>query len=178
MDEARINRLSKRQRDVLRGVAALKKTKQIAAELGIAPGTVDGYIAEAVRLLGATDRGEAARWLVRSDTAAPVTDAPGYSGGQSSWVGTSPEPVEEPSQPVAEPEALHGNAPRPLRTGSAIRAMLPIRRAGQRTNDLSIVARLLWIPAIALILAIGFGMLANGLKVLADLIERLSHLLR
>lgn len=173
MDDARFSRLSNRQRDVLRGVAALKRTKQIAVELGIAPGTVDGYIAEAVRALGATDRGEAARGLLRYEAAAP-----GKSGVQSSWVGGVADTGAGRPPPVAEPET-------PSRIGQDAEVArplswmpLPIRRKGQRGNDLSVGARLLWIPAIALILAIGFGMLANGLKVLADLIERLSHLIR
>ncbi|MEG8044115.1 helix-turn-helix transcriptional regulator [Sphingomonas sp. LR59] len=85
MEEPRIDRLSNRHRDVLRGVAALRKTKQIAAELGIAPGTVDGYIADAVRILGATDRGDAARMLARHERIDPLSDprapGPGQSGG-------------------------------------------------------------------------------------------------
>ncbi len=56
---------------------------------------------------------------------------------------------------------------------SSIMGLLPIRRPGQRNNDLPVIARLLWIPAIAVILAGGFGLLANGLKVFADVIERL-----
>lgn len=200
MDPARISRLSKRQHDVLRGVAELKKTKQIAAELGIAPGTVDGYIAEAVRALGAVDRGEAARWLMRHDgtppseaapsptippspppsppPAPPLPTPPGNSGGQSSGVGGSPAAIDKRDQPVVEPEAPSATTARPPWPGDAVRAALPIRQPGQRANDLPVMARLLWVPAIALILAVGFGALANGLTVLADLIERLSHLFR
>lgn len=177
MDESRIDRLSNRHRDVLRGVAALRKSKQIAVDLGIAPGTVDGYIADAVRILGVTDRGEAARLLAqheRLDTTlpAPVTP-PGQSGGQSSWVAAPPSPIAEKAEPVVEPEAVHDAGPR---RSTSLADLLPIRRAGQRNNDLPVVARLLWIPAIAVILAVGFGMLASGLKVFAELIERLGHL--
>lgn len=206
MDDTRISRLSKRHCDVLRGVAALKKTKQIAADLGIAPGTVDGYIAEAVRILGATDRGDAARMLGRHErmqgdiassdtppsgtpipaTHAPTTDTPsfdparpdmppGQSGGQSPWVAEPASSMPGRPQPVAEPEAFSPMEARSTRPFS-IAGLLPVRRPGQRSNDLPVVARLLWIPAIAVILAVGFGMLASGLKVLADLIERLSHL--
>lgn len=179
MDETRISRLSKRHCDVLRGVAALKKTKQIAADLGIAPGTVDGYIAEAVRVLGATDRGDAARMLARHERDRPETvpldTPPGESGGQSPWV-VAPVPTMPGSgQPVAEPDAASPMEARSMRS-SSLAGLLPIRRPGQRSNDLPIVARLLWIPAIAVMLAVGFGMLASGLKVFADLIERLSHL--
>lgn len=203
MEEPRIDRLSNRHRDVLRGVAALRKTKQIAAELGIAPGTVDGYIADAVRILGATDRGDAARMLARHERVDPLSDprppGPGQSGGQSSWVAAPPASMPQIAQPVVEPEAFqdagadrvgqdagadrvsqdagtHRVAPdtgAPQRPSFA--GLLPIRRTGQRSNDLPVAARLLWIPAIAVILAVGFGMLASGLNVLAELIERLGH---
>lgn len=223
-----IDRLSNRHRDVLRGVAALRKSKQIAVDLGIAPGTVDGYIADAVRILGAADRGDAARMLAQHDrldttshappssprlpsetprseilaseitapeiTASRITAAeipaseipasetplagppsadPGKSGGQSPWVAAPPPKVPEIAQPVVEPETVQGIG---RHTPISLAGLLPIRRTGQRTNDLPVVARLLWIPAIAVILAVGFGMLASGLTVLAALIERLGHL--
>lgn len=202
-----IDRLSNRHRDVLRGVAALRKSKQIAVDLGIAPGTVDGYIADAVRILGATDRGDAARMLAQHDrldttSHAPPSSArlsetppseitapeipaseaplagtpsadPGKSGGQSPWVAAPPPTVSEIAQPVVEPETVQGIG---RHTPISLAGLLPIRRTGQRTNDLPVVARLLWIPAIAVILAVGFGMLASGLTVLAALIERLGHL--
>ncbi len=194
MEEPRIDRLSNRHRDVLRGVAALRKTKQIAVELGIAPGTVDGYIADAVRILGATDRGDAARMLARHERIDPLSDprppGPGQSGGQSSWVAAPAASMPKIAQPVVEPEAFQDagadrvgqdagadrvsqDAGAPQRPSFA--GLLPIRRTGQRSNDLPVAARLLWIPAIAVILAVGFGMLASGLNVLAELIERLGH---
>jgi DNA-binding CsgD family transcriptional regulator len=207
-----IERLSNRHRDVLRGVAALRKSKQIAVDLGIAPGTVDGYIADAVRILGAADRGDAARMLAQHDrldttshappssarlsetppseitaaeipaseipasetpVAGPPSADPGKSGGQSPWVAAPPPTVSEIAQPVVEPETVQGIG---RHTPISLAGLLPIRRTGQRTNDLPVVARLLWIPAIAVILAVGFGMLASGLTVLAALIERLGHL--
>ncbi|MEG8023356.1 hypothetical protein QP162_00705 [Sphingomonas aurantiaca] len=76
-------------------------------------------------------------------------------------------------QPVAEPDASHDTRANSM---GSLAGLLPIRRTGQRSNDLPVALRLLWIPAIAVILAVGFGMLASGLKVLADLIERLGHL--
>lgn len=171
MDESRINRLSKRHRDVLSGVAQLRKTKQIAAELGIAPGTVDGYIAEAVRLLGAADRGDAARQFVEYARQAD----PGLSGGESPWVGAAPASTAELRQPDVEPEAARPAGAPPHRRSVW---QLPIRRPGQRTVDMPIGVRLLWIPVIAVVLAIGFGAVVNGLQVLTGLIESLSRLAR
>jgi hypothetical protein len=50
------------------------------------------------------------------------------------------------------------------------RKLLPIRTEGSTSNDLGIVARLLWIPLLALLFAIGFGMLATAVRVVSDLV--------
>lgn len=52
--------LTPRQRDVLRAIAAGRTTKQIAAELGIAPATVKAHTATILQLLGASNRAQAA----------------------------------------------------------------------------------------------------------------------
>ncbi|OSZ70821.1 hypothetical protein CAP39_07675 [Sphingomonas sp. IBVSS1] len=52
--------LTPRQRDVLRAIAAGRTTKQIAAELGIAPATVKAHTATILTLLGASNRAQAA----------------------------------------------------------------------------------------------------------------------
>jgi DNA-binding CsgD family transcriptional regulator len=60
---AAFDRLSRRHRECLRGVRALKGSKEIAEELGIEKSTVDSYLTEAVKLLGARNRRDAAlRW--------------------------------------------------------------------------------------------------------------------
>ena len=51
---------------------------------------------------------------------------------------------------------------------------LPIRRRGQHRNDMGLVERLLWIPTIAVGLAIGFGMLATGLDVMTRVIDAVA----
>lgn len=60
MTPERFALLTRRHRECLRGVKALKGSKEIAAELGLGKSTVDIYLAEAVRLLGARNRREAA----------------------------------------------------------------------------------------------------------------------
>lgn len=60
MTPERFALLTRRHRECLRGVKALKGSKEIAAELGLGKSTVDSYLAEAVRLLGARNRREAA----------------------------------------------------------------------------------------------------------------------
>lgn len=41
---------------------------------------------------------------------------------------------------------------------------------------MTVAERLLWVPMIAIALAVGFGMLATGLDVLTRVIGRMSHL--
>ncbi|GLI99078.1 hypothetical protein Sbs19_28960 [Sphingobium sp. BS19] len=65
-------------------VRALKSSEHIARELGIAPGTVNGYIRDAVAKLGAHDRRHAAllyaEHLARQDAASHPND-PEIMGG-------------------------------------------------------------------------------------------------
>jgi DNA-binding CsgD family transcriptional regulator len=59
----RFDRLTKRHRECLRGVRELKGSKEIADDLGIEKSTVDGYLTEAVKVLGARNRRDAAMQL-------------------------------------------------------------------------------------------------------------------
>lgn len=64
MHESMVASLSEQERACLQGVAELKRSKQIGFELGLQPGTVDTYIARAVRKLGVSDRATAVRLLI------------------------------------------------------------------------------------------------------------------
>jgi len=181
-------RLSRRHRECLRGVRALKGSKEIAEELGIEKSTVDSYLTEAVRLLGARNRRDAAlRWAAYEDgltglsnddrTITPEDDAPDKIRGHSARL--SPHPADPP--PPLVPDATivlaadsSGDAPF-RRSVSAFR--LPVRRKGQRGNDLSVGDRLIWIQFIAIATIIGFGMLMSGLQALTHLIEALTRIL-
>lgn len=69
--------LSPRQRDCLRLVADLKDSQQIGYELGISPRTADGYLRDAVQLLGAHNRRHAASLLRAHEAAsAPPEKSP------------------------------------------------------------------------------------------------------
>lgn len=70
--------LSPRQRDCLRLVAALKDSQQIGFELGISPRTVDGYLRDAVMLLGAHNRRHAAGLLRDREATAPPQKSPAH----------------------------------------------------------------------------------------------------
>ena len=173
MDE-RFDRLSRRQRESLRGVSALKGSKEIADELGIEKSTVDGYIADAVRIIGARDRRDAARQFEAYE-ASP--SAPDKMGGDSTRLAGSAPTMTGPGVPDGQPIRQRqpgGWAPDPQHR----RFRLPFRQKGQVGNDLGIGERLIWIQVIAVGFAVGFGMLATGLQVLAGVIATVSHFLR
>lgn len=87
--------LSKRHIECLQGVAALKSSKQIAIELGISSKTVDNYLAEAMTILGASNRREAASKFVALNT-------PEKSPGEATRVvGGGPEVAAVVSQPAS-----------------------------------------------------------------------------
>ena len=146
--DSSFERLSPRMRECLRLVYRRRTTKEIAAALVLSPGTVDGYVAEAVRLLGARNRVDAAERLHAWEAVPPSDSAP-----QSTGVVAVPL-----DQPVASD------------SGAGRRTPLPIRQQGATGNDLSILQRLGWILFITFGLAIGFGAVANGLRVVSDLL--------
>ena len=152
MDSDRFQRLQPRHRDVLRLAYDRKISKEIAAELGLADGTVKTYCTEAIRILDARNRRHAAELLHD------------HEAGEN--VGATPARVEPPSGGVAESERL-----RPA-VGSAAPdwgRLLPFRYKDAPGNDLSVSARLFWIVALAFAFAIGFGAVAGGARVVSDL---------
>jgi DNA-binding CsgD family transcriptional regulator len=178
----RFDRLSRRHRDCLRGVRDLKGSKEIADELGIEKSTVDGYLTEAVKILGARNRRDAAlQWARHEAVEEPVSSlketifAPDKIGGHSARL-VDPAPVLP--LPVSPDEGIVGAPGDPGDASSRRRSpgiRMPFRRKGQRGNDLTVGDRLIWIQAIALGIAVGFGMLMSGLQVLTGLIEALTQ---
>jgi len=185
-DLERFDRLSRRHRECLRGVRALKGSKEIAEELGIEKSTVDSYLTEAVRVLGAKNRRDAALMLADyerdQDIVAPspaempepaeIRD-PHKIGADSARLSGQPDPLPSDVSPgeLVAGQSDAGPAGHPPRTFGM---RLPFRRKGQAGNDLSVGERLIWIQAIAVGTAIGFGMLAMGLQVVTTLIENVS----
>lgn len=149
--DSRIERLSPRMRQCLARVYARRTTKEIAGDLGLSPGTVDGYIAEAVRLLGARNRVDAAERLHAAE-ADVGNDAPCNLDPRSAGVSVAP-----PAAPVGEDSATAGR-----------RLPLPIRTQGVPGNDLSIVQRIGWILVLAIGIAVGIGGVANALRLVSD----------
>jgi DNA-binding CsgD family transcriptional regulator len=180
MTPERFALLTRRHRECLRGVKALKGAKEIATELGLGKSTVDSYLAEAVRLLGARNRREAALALAEYEAEANgqvnviiEEDSPHKIIPDSSGLFFEPNPVPVPISPDG---STVGGAVQDGHVHASSRLPLPIRRRGQLRNDMTMAERLLWVPTIAIAFAIGFGMLATGLDVMTRVIGRMSHL--
>jgi DNA-binding CsgD family transcriptional regulator len=182
MESTRFDRLTKRHRECLRGVRELKGSKEIAEELGIEKSTVDSYLTEAVKVLGARNRRDAALQLdaherdsAASFATAAASTTPDKIGGDSPRLAGAADPLPvmaTPGEWVAGRSAGGGEEP-----GQAhpARLRLPFRRKGQAGNDLSVGDRLIWIQVITFGLAIGFGMLMTGLQILTGIVENLTR---
>jgi len=164
-------RLSPRHRDCLRLVYRRKRTKEIAALLGLSPGTVSGYCNEAIRILGARDRIDAAERFAAHE--GDEGDVPGRSATPSSSAAAVPFAAPSDDYP---PSGWVAGTPTdrsvelPTAATPTWRKLLPIRTEGSTSNDLGIVARLAWIPLLAFLIAVGFGMLATAVRVVSDLV--------
>lgn len=143
--------LAPRERQCLRLVFEFKTSKDIERELGIAKSTVDGYLAEAVRKLGARDRKHAAVLFAAHEGRRP----------QVEW---GADPARVATVTVHDPNPAAQGWP------GDWRSVLPLRRKDARRNPLPPQQRLLWIVLLALAMMIGFGMLATGLAALTDVV--------
>ena len=185
-DPNRFDRLSRRHRECLRGVRDLKGSKEIADALGIEKTTVDKYLTEAVKVIGARNRREAALLLAGHEAGSVDANASnnteisppedplkirGDSARLSDPSAALPSAVSPDEVIVGAPEASGDTPFRPRSPAIP----LPFRRKGQRDNDLTVGDRLIWIQAIALGIAIAFGMLMTGLQVLTGLIETVAQ---
>jgi DNA-binding CsgD family transcriptional regulator len=133
MDLEPLDSLSARELECLRGVADLKPTAQIAFELDLQPGTVDSYLASAMKKLSVGDRRSAARILVARDEARK--SGLGFLG------------VDDAA---------------PIGTSLGARLPLPFATRGRPTNDLTFAQKLvaIGIAASVMMVAAGFYLLA------------------
>jgi len=158
-----IARLSPRQRQCLQGVAALKGSKEIAAELGVSHKTVDGYLGDAIALLGARDRRHAARLLVDyAHTATPEESPEDLSGVPSTHpVVTCGLHDVGAGAPAATEVRELGSIIAPIKD-FALPARLPARREkGLQPNDLGPLHRLTLIVAATFIIAVAIAATVN-----------------
>ena len=170
---ARIARLSPGQLDCLRLVDQHLSSKEIAAELGISPHTVDQRIRQALQTLGVERRTQAARIVAQ------------YSGPYQRLIHQSPHIHGDPQS--AHPEAAVSkqirHADRAGRVGGAgflteqrpasfwPSLQPPFATRSNPRNEMSVGQRLFWIVAIAIGAAFSAGMYLAGLESLARLLD-------
>jgi DNA-binding CsgD family transcriptional regulator len=169
----RVARLTEGQLDCLRLVDQHLSSKEIAAELGISPHTVDQRVRQSLQTLGVARRAQAARIVAQ------------FSGPYQRL-------IHQPPYIPAEPESGHpdaavsnqirhadraGEAGRPgfiteQRPASFWSSLQPpfATRSNPR-NEMSVGQRLFWIATIAIGAAFSAGMYLAGLESLARLLK-------
>ena len=169
----RVARLSAGQLDCLLLVDQHLNSKEIAAELGISPHTVDQRIRQALQILSVERRAQAARLVAQT------------KGPYQRLIHQSPYIPAEPK--TSQPEAAVGHqirhADRAGRAGDASflteqrpasfwpSLQPPFATRSNPRNEMSVGQRLFWIAAIAIGSAFSAGMYLAGL-------ESLSRMLR
>ncbi len=166
----RIARLSRGQLEVLRLVDQHLNSKEIAAELGISPHTVDQRIRGAIRLLGVAKRQEAARLVAQVEPYQRLIHQPSH--------------IDAPPPPAQTDGAISfqiRHADRAGRVGldgleteqgtvqSRPFLVPPWSTRSNPRNEMSVGQRLLWILAISMGASFSAGMYLAGLESLARL---------
>lgn len=167
-----VSLVTEKQRECLRLVWRHYDSKKIARELGIKPDAVDGRIKTATRVLGATDRYEAARILMQAEAGAdvrsivyPPSEVPTDASKDPSLI--SWKPGERQAEHLALEEA---QAPyRLTSTDDATWFSPALPGSGRDKNDLTTGIKLMWVATIAIGTALAFGVLASGLEALSRL---------
>lgn len=169
----RLARLSPGQLDCLRLVERHLSSKEIAAQLGISPHTVDQRVRGALQILGVERRSQAARmvagsppsyqrlihqspWLVPGAAIAEQGAAIGYQIRHADRAGEV-----RPTGPITEQDQVGSWLPLPL----------PYATRSHPRNELSVGTRLLWIVLIATGAAFSAGMYLAGLESLSRMIH-------
>jgi DNA-binding CsgD family transcriptional regulator len=169
----RVERLTPGQLDCLRLVDQHLSSKEIAAELGISPHTVDQRIRQSLATLGVDRRAQAARIVAR------------YCGPYQRLIHQPPyiETDIDPGQPEAAVSHQIRHADRAGESGgtgfiteqrpASFRSSLqpPFATRSNPRNEMSVGQRLFWIAAIAIGAAFSAGMYLAGLESLARLIK-------
>jgi len=171
--QERVGRLTSGQLDCLRLVDQHHNSKEIAAELGISPHTVDQRIRQALHILGVERRSQAARIVAQ------------YEGGYQRLIHQPPYiPAERQS---GQSEAAVSNqirhADRAGETGEASflteqrpvffwpSLQPPFATRSNPRNEMSVGQRLFWVVTIAIGAAFSAGMYLAGLESLARLLK-------
>lgn len=169
----RVARLTQAQLGCLRLVDQHLNSKEIAAELGISPHTVDQRIRQALQILGVDTRKRAARLVAQ------------HSGPYQRLIHQSP--YIERGVPTGQSEAAVGHQIRHAdRAGGAGEAGFvteqrpasfwpslqpPFATRSNPRNEMNVGQRLFWVAAIAIGAAFSAGMYLAGLESLARLLN-------
>ncbi|MEO6248686.1 MAG: helix-turn-helix transcriptional regulator [Sphingomicrobium sp.] len=166
-----IDKLTSRQLDCLRLVARNLSSKEIAAELGISPHTVDQRIRGALQILGVERRSQAARLI--SDDAGPyqrLIHQPSYLVATSA----DPQQGEAISHQIRHADRAGGIGGTGLQTeqSSQLRSplVLPFATRSNPGNEMNVGQRLTWIIIIAIGATFSAGMYLAGLESLSRML--------
>jgi DNA-binding CsgD family transcriptional regulator len=175
MEKSPFERLTTRHRDCLRLVASNHSTKEIAKSLNISPNTVDGYISEAIVILGAATRREAAREFQKF-SADPVPDAPPETlGGEISRVAVEAADAQSVGGDLGSLSVI---ATGPTGVGAAVKTVSSTSegafhwlRGDREHNTLTSKQRLLWIAMGSVISAFLFVAAVTSIDTLSRLLS-------
>ena len=148
MDDDRLDRLTEKQRECLRLVNQHKSSKMIAPLLGVTPEAVDQRLKTAVRVLGVTNRFEAALLLARHENMTYQQTVYGALdvAAPPALATMPPSASDERDSELGEDRAEYEPPPSPDRGSSKL--PLPMERG--RRNDLGLLQRFAWVCAIAI----------------------------
>ena len=168
----RVARLSAGQLDCLRLVDQHLNSKEIAAELGISPHTVDQRVRQSLQILGVERRAQAARIV------AQYCDPYQQLIHQSPYI--EPAHVRDHSEAAVSHQIRHAGRAgevggpgfiteqRPASFWPSLQP--PFATRSNPRNEMSVGQRLFWIAAIAIGAAFSAGMYLAGLESLARLL--------
>ena len=169
----RVARLTAGQLDCLRLVDQHLSSKEIAAELGISPHTVDQRIRQSLAILGVERRSQAARIvaqysgpyqrLIHQSPYIPAEGGPGQSEGAVS------HQIRHADRAGEAGGAGFLTEQRPASFWSSLQ--LPFATRSNPRNEMSVGQRLFWIVIISIGAAFSAGMYLAGLESLARLLK-------
>jgi DNA-binding CsgD family transcriptional regulator len=169
----RVARLTQAQLDCLRLVDQHLNSKEIAAELGISPHTVDQRVRQSLAILGVERRAQAARLVAQYSGPYQrlIHQSPYIPGGQRSG---HPEAAVSHQIRHADRAGEAGGAgflteQRPASFWPSLQP--PFATRSNPRNEMSVGQRLFWIVAIAIGAAFSAGMYLAGLESLARLLK-------
>ncbi|MEO7786676.1 MAG: helix-turn-helix transcriptional regulator [Sphingomicrobium sp.] len=166
-----VDKLNARQLDCLRLVAQNLSSKEIAAELGISPHTVDQRVRQALQILGVERRAQAARMV--------LTEAGPYQRliHQPPYIAAVPPADHQGpaiSHQIRHADRAEGAGENGLLTeqSSLLRSplVLPFATRSHPRNEMSVGLRLMWIFIIAIGATFSAGMYLAGLESLSRMI--------